>query len=62
VTTSKTANAGAGTSGAVYGLGFLGALVWYWAQADGFGGHLWGILEAIFWPAFLVYDLLSHLH
>jgi hypothetical protein len=43
-------------------MGFLGALVWYWQAADGFGGHLWGILEAIFWPAFLVYDLLSHLH
>ncbi len=62
MSSSRTANAGAGTSGAVYGLGFLGALVWYWQNADGFWGHIGGVLEAIFWPAFLVYDLLSHLH
>lgn len=38
-----------------YGLGFIGALVWFWQQADGFGEHVVGILQAIVWPAFLVY-------
>ncbi len=44
------------TSGAVYGLGLIGALVWFWQDADGFGEHVVGILEALVWPAFLVYD------
>jgi hypothetical protein len=47
---------GAGASGApVYGFGLFGALVWFWQQADGFGEHVVGILQAIVWPAFLVY-------
>jgi len=41
--------------GAVYGLGFIGALVWFWQQADGVGEHVVGVLEAFVWPAFLVY-------
>jgi len=46
----------------VYGLGLLGALVYYWQHADGFGSHIWAVIEALLWPAFVVYDLLSHLH
>jgi hypothetical protein len=42
--------------GAVYGLGFIGAAVWFWQQADGVGEHLVGLLKACVWPAFLVYD------
>jgi hypothetical protein len=42
--------------GAVYGLGLIGALVWFWKQADGFGEHIVGVLKALVWPAFLVYD------
>jgi hypothetical protein len=45
-----------GGGGAVYGLGFIGAAVWFWQQADGFGEHLVGLLKACVWPAFLVYD------
>lgn len=45
-----------GGGGAVYGLGLIGALVWFWQQADGVGEHLVGVLKAIVWPAFLVYD------
>lgn len=47
--------------GTVYGLGLVGALVWFWQQATGFGEHVVGILEAIVWPAFLVYDALKAL-
>jgi hypothetical protein len=42
--------------GAVYGLGLIGALVWFWQQADGVGEHVVGVLKAIVWPAFLVYE------
>lgn len=42
--------------GAIYGLGLVGALVWFWRQADGVGGHFLGVLKAIVWPAILVHD------
>jgi hypothetical protein len=58
---TKTAQAGASGAGAVYGLGFIGALVYYWQHAGGLWAHLWAIFEAILWPAFVVYDLLKHL-
>ncbi|MDA8436660.1 MAG: hypothetical protein M0Z98_11830 [Actinomycetales bacterium] len=58
---SRSTQAASGGAGAVYGLGFIGAIVYYWQHADGLWWHLWSIVEAIFWPAFLVYDLLSHL-
>ena len=43
----------------VYGLGLIGALVFYIQQADGFWQGVLGILKAIVWPAFLVYELLK---
>jgi len=59
---SKTTSAGAGGGGAVYGLGLIGALVYYWQNSDGFWPHIWALVEAVLWPAFVVYDLLGHLH
>jgi hypothetical protein len=53
--------AGAGGGDAVYGLGLIGALVYYIQHADGFWGVILGILKALVWPAFVVYDLLKHL-
>lgn len=58
---SRTSTAGAGGGGAVYGLGLIGALVFYWQQADGFWPHVLAVLQALVWPAFVVYDLLVHL-
>jgi len=42
--------------GAVYGLGLIGAFVWFWTQAR--DGHERAIaaLKAVVWPAFLVHD------
>ena len=51
-----------GGSSAVFGLGLIGSLVWFWQQADGFGEHVVGILKALVWPAFLVYDAFQALH
>jgi hypothetical protein len=53
---SRSRSTPAGGGDAVYGLGLLGALVWYWQQADGVGEHVVGILKALVWPAFLVYE------
>jgi hypothetical protein len=47
--------------GAVYGLGFLGAAVYYIQAADGFWEGVLGILKAVVWPAFTVYELLKFL-
>lgn len=54
-------NTGGGGGGAVYGLGFIGALIYYIQAADGFWEGVLGVLKAIVWPAFVVYDLLRFL-
>ena len=46
-------------SGAIYGLGFIGAAVYYIINATGFWSGVIGILKAIVWPAFLVYEALA---
>jgi len=48
-----------GTGGAVYGLGFIGAAVYYISQSTGFWMGVLGFLKALVWPAFLVYKLLG---
>jgi hypothetical protein len=42
-------------SEAVYGLGFVGAVVYYIQVADTFSTGVWGVIKAIVWPAILVY-------
>lgn len=49
---------GGGGGDAVYALGLIGALVYYITTANGLIGILLGILKALVWPAFVVYDLL----
>ena len=43
--------------GAIYALGIFGAWVWFWQQADTFWGHALAVLQGLFWPAFMVYDV-----
>ena len=43
----------------VYGLGLIGAAVYYIQQADGFWEVILALLKALVWPAFVVYDLLK---
>ncbi|MBK9146184.1 MAG: hypothetical protein IPM12_00025 [Flavobacteriales bacterium] len=50
-----------GPSGAVYGLGFVGAAIYYIAHATGFWMGALGLLKAVVWPAFLVYEALRAL-
>ena len=52
---------GAGAGSAVYGLGFLGALVYYLTTATSLVMGAVGVVKAIFWPAFLVYGLMKFL-
>ncbi|MFA6169357.1 MAG: hypothetical protein WCW67_04375 [Candidatus Margulisiibacteriota bacterium] len=48
-------------NGAVYGLGVIGALVYYIQHSTSFWGGVIGILKAIVWPAMLIYRLLESL-
>jgi len=41
-----------------YGLGFVGALVYYIQHATTFWMGVLGVLKAMVWPAILVYKLL----
>ncbi|MFH0876124.1 MAG: hypothetical protein V1859_09380 [archaeon] len=46
---------------AVYGLGFIGAAVYYITTATSFWMGILGVLKAMVWPAFLVYHLMKTL-
>lgn len=46
---------------AVYGMGFIGAAIYYISTATGFWIGVLGFLKAIIWPVFLVYESLKFL-
>ena len=48
-----------GTSSAVYGLGLIGAAIYFISTATRFWMGVLGFLKAIVWPAFLVYEALK---
>ena len=54
----KNKNMG-GVQGAFYGLGFVGALVYFIQHATSFQDGLFGILKAIVWPALAAYKFLE---
>jgi len=43
----------------VYGLGFVGAAIYFIQSATGFWIGVLGVGKAIVWPAFLVYKMLE---
>jgi len=45
-----------GGASAVYGLGFIGAAVYFIGHAATFWMGVLGFLKALVWPAFLVYQ------
>jgi hypothetical protein len=48
-------------SAPIYGLGFVGALVYYLGHAATFWLGVLGFFKAIVWPAMLVYELMKYL-
>lgn len=52
---------GTGTAGAVYGIGLIGAAVYFISHAATFWLGVLGFLKAIVWPAFLVYGVLNYI-
>lgn len=55
---NKNCYGGAGQ--AVYGLGFIGAAIYYIQHAATFWAGVIGVLKALVWPAFLVYKSLAY--
>ncbi|MEI7942617.1 MAG: hypothetical protein WCH76_05560 [Candidatus Riflemargulisbacteria bacterium] len=48
-------------SNTIYGLGFVGAAIYFIAKATSFWMGVLGFLKALVWPAYLVYGLLKSL-
>ncbi len=49
------------SSAAVYGLGLIGAAIYYISSATTFWIGVLGFLKAIIWPVFMVYGVLNYL-
>jgi hypothetical protein len=47
-------------AGAVYGLGLIGAAIYFISQATTFWLGVLGFLKALVWPAFLVYEAFKY--
>jgi hypothetical protein len=50
-----------GDSSAIYGLGVVGALFYFLQHASTFGEVMVGIGKSIFWPAVLLFKVLTNL-
>ena len=50
-----------GGVGAFMFLAFIGAAVYFVEKANGFWESILGILKALVWPAFMVYEVLNDL-
>jgi hypothetical protein len=48
-------------AGGVYGMAFIGAVIYYFSHAITFWAGVVGFFKALFWPAFLIYHLLEFL-
>ena len=57
----KPSGCGGGCSGALYGVGLLGALYYYLTTATSFLMGVVGVVKAILWPGVLVYGALKFL-
>lgn len=57
----KTGMRDNGMLGSVYGMAFIGAAIYFIQHAATFWGGVLGFLEAVVWPAVLMYKLLEFL-
>ncbi|HAG16073.1 MAG TPA: hypothetical protein DCG69_06045 [Bacteroidales bacterium] len=51
---------GSAPAGAFYGVGFIGAAVYFISHAIGFWMGVLGFFKALVWPAFFVYESFKH--
>lgn len=57
----RCGHGGGAAGGGLYGLAFIGAVVYYIQNANNFTEGLIGVLKALVWPAFLIHRLLGFL-
>ncbi len=57
----KQGTCGGGPSSALYGMGFIGAAIYFISHAVGFWMGVLGFLKAMIWPVFLVYEAFKYL-
>ena len=50
---------GSGVFSGIYGMAFLGGVVYYIQHATSFWAGVFGIFKALIWPAVLMYKLLE---
>ena len=61
-TKDKKRNYNSGASaGAFYGLGLVGAAIYFISTATSFWMGVLGFLKALVWPAFFVYEMFKYL-
>jgi len=60
-TVVKSCSYNSNCSSPAYGLGVLGAAIYYVSTANSFWMGVLGLLKAIVWPAFLVFEVLKFL-
>lgn len=56
-----SSNSAGAAGGGIYGLGIFGAFFYFWQQADSFWEYLFSFFQALFWPAFMVYEVFAAL-
>jgi hypothetical protein len=56
--TTKIINRG-GPLGFVFFTAWIGALVYFVQQSEGFGGFIVAILQSIVWPAYVIHEVLK---
>jgi hypothetical protein len=57
----KEKGQGGNIAGGIYGMAFIGALIYFISHAASFWIGVFGVIKALFWPAFLIYHLLEFL-
>ncbi len=48
-------------NGCIYGLGFIGSVIFFIGKASSFGEGILGFLKALIWPAIMVYEVFKYL-
>ena len=48
-----------GSLGGVFLATYLGAAVYFVHHTQGFWGTIWGLIQALFWPAYVIYEVLT---
>lgn len=51
-----------GGGSAIYGMGLIGAAVYFLSHAGGFWPGVLGLLKALVWPAILVYEVFKAIY